>query len=267
MRAGATMPMLGFGTWRLAGEACRRAVRDALALGYRHLDTAQGYHNEAEVGQAMREANVPRDAIYLTTKVWPDDLVANPAIVDESLERLQTNYLDLLLLHWPSPTLSIDAAVEALEAVRRSGKTHAIGVSNYTIDQCRRAAAIAPIMCNQVELHPFLNQRSLRAACQTLNLRVVAYCPIARGQVNDDPVLRDIARAHQLTPAQVSLCWLRQQGIVAIPKAASPSRQRENLASLEGHLSEEAMKRINGLSCNRRLVDPDFAPRWDSPDP
>jgi 2,5-diketo-D-gluconate reductase B len=266
---GTAVPALGFGTYRLTGDACREAVLDALALGYRHLDTAAIYGNEAEVGDAMRRSDVSREEVFLTTKVWFDDLAA-PDVqrsAEASLRRLGTDYVDLLLVHWPSRTVPLEETLGAFERLRAAGKTRAIGVSNFPPGLFAQALEIAPVACNQVEYHLFLDQTRIHGLCQKHGAMLTAYRPLAGGTVGDDPTVRAVAEAHGVTPAQVALRWLLQQDRVAtIPKAASPAHRRANLAVLDFTLSGADMARLTPLTkANRRFVNPsDTAPDWEA---
>jgi 2,5-diketo-D-gluconate reductase B len=264
---GVAVPALGLGTWMLEGEACRRAVGEALALGYRHLDTAQAYGNEAEVGRALRESAVAREEVFVTTKVWLDDLAPDRLVpsVEASLRRLGSDHVDLLLVHWPSREVPLEDTLEALEGVRRRGWTRLVGVSNFPPSLLRRALAAAPVACDQVEYHPFLAQDALLAVCREHGALLTAYSPLARGRVLRDPVLREIAEAHGATPAQVALRWLvAHDGVAAIPKASSREHLGANLASVDLALSATERARIDGLARGQRLVSPSFAPDWES---
>lgn len=263
------VPALGLGTYRLEGRAARDGVAHALDLGYRHLDTAQSYGNEADVGQGLRDADVQRDAVFLTTKIWPDRFEYGPLIAstDESLRRLGTDYVDLLLLHWPNDDVELEETLDALQEVQHQGKARHIGVSNFTPSLLRRALEIAPgLACNQVEYHPFLDQRPLLEIVRAHGLFLTAYTPIARNRVADADAVRAIAEAHGKSPAQVTLRWhLQQPRVAAIPKAASAAHREANFDVFDFELSEEEMERIHDLAReDGRLIDPNFAPEWGS---
>ena len=206
------IPALGFGTFDSRGEDCVRATATALKIGYRHIDTAQEYDNEIEVGQAINGADIDRGEIFLTTKIWPNRIGKGDLrrAADESLERLATDYIDLLLIHWPSPTISLAESLEALAEVKAAGKAKYIGISNFPITLMHEAVEMhgAGVVCNQVEYHPFLDQRRLIDAARAHGLFVTAYCPLAQGEIDGDPTLGAIARKHGKTPAQVTLRWL-----------------------------------------------------------
>lgn len=260
------IPKLGFGTWRLSGRACVDGVADALAAGYRHLDTAAAYDNEEEVGRGLHVGGVERSEVWLTTKVWPDQL--EPARVRASLERslrrLGVEYVDLFLIHWPNPEVPLEATLAAMTELRGEGKTREIGVSNFNSALFREALDRAPVIVDQVEYHPFLGQAALLELCSERGAELTAYRPLAKGEVGDDPVIGEIAAAHGATPAQVALRWLIDQPPVsAVPKASSPERRRENLGALELELTGEDRRRIDALPKDRRAVELSWAPDWD----
>jgi diketogulonate reductase-like aldo/keto reductase len=259
------IPRLGLGTWQLEGAACRQAVCDALELGYRAIDTAQGYANEAEVGVAIVESGVPREEVFLTTKVWPDSLVADPtALVEESLERLRVERIDLLLLHWPSPALGVEQTAAALRVPLELGLVRYVGVSNFPVAYLERAVREAPIACNQIELHPYLRQPHLMARAAELGVQIVAYSPLARGRVTQDAQLRAMGARHGKSAAQVALRWLLQNPDIAlVVKASSRSRLAENLRVFDFALDADEVAAIDALARGLRLLDPPFAPPWD----
>ncbi len=264
------VPALGFGTFGIRGEDGVRATATALEIGYRHIDTAQEYDNEAEVGRAIDGSGVERGEIFLTTKIWPNRIGDGDLqrAADESLERLATGYVDLLLIHWPSPTIPLGESLEALAQVKAAGKAKHIGISNFPVALMREAVEThgAGVVCNQVEYHPFLDQRRLIDDARTHGLFVTAYCPLAQGEVDGDPTLGAIAENHGKSPAQVTLRWLvDQDGVAAIPKAASEAHCRANFDIFDFALSDEDRATIDGLRGSRRLVSPDFSPDWDTP--
>lgn len=266
---GAQIPKLGFGTWKLEGEDAYDAVSAALKAGYRHIDTAQAYGNEAEVGRAIADSGVSRDDIWLTTKVWTERFAAGDleASVKESLSKLKTDRLDLVLLHWPNEDVPLGETISALNACRDGGFTSHIGVSNFTTTWLGEAVATskAPLICDQVEYHPFLDQTPVLDAVEKYDMALTAYSPVAQGEVFDDPVLEEIAKAHGKTPVQVALRWLLQQDrVCAIPRSSSADHVKSNFDVFDFELGGEDVRRINGLrDKNHRLVDPDFAPDWD----
>ncbi|CAA9484223.1 MAG: hypothetical protein AVDCRST_MAG45-354 [uncultured Solirubrobacterales bacterium] len=263
---GVDVPSLGFGTFQLSGDDCERGVERALSVGYRHLDTARAYGNESEVGAGMERSGVERGEVFLTTKLTSSDLGRDrvePAVSD-SLERLRTDYVDLLLIHWPSRDTTTPETLAAMQEVQDEGRVRHVGVSNFPPSQLEAALEQAPIFCNQVEHHPLLGQQRLRELAVEHDLLLTAYSPLAQGEVLSDPALEEIAEAHGATAAQVTLRWLIDQDhVCAIPKATSFERIESNLAALELELSDEERRRIDGLDRGERLIDPSFAPDWE----
>ena len=265
-----TLPRIGMGTFRLRGDDARDAVKSALSLGYRHIDTAQMYNNEAEVGDGITSSGIPRREIFLTTKIWHDRLRADDLIhsLHDSLARLKTDHVNLALIHWPSPgdEVPMDEYLGALRDAQREGLTEHIGLSNFTCAQMERAKAIlgdAPILTNQVEVHPFLANRQVVAHAQRLGMTVTGYMPLAVGKVMDDPTLQRIALEHNATPAQIAIAWSVARGVVPIPSSTRPSHQKANLEALNLTLSEEDIRAIDALDRGERLANPGFAPDWD----
>lgn len=269
---GAQMPALGFGTWKLTGQECAKSVDFALGEGYRHIDTAQIYENEAEVGDGIRQSAVDREKIFLTTKVWRNHFAGDNvmASVDESLGKLKTEYVDLLLVHWPFPEAPVSKMVEEVVAVMEAGKARAVGVSNFTVAQMQEAQKVSggKIAVNQVEYHPYLSQKPLLDYARKENIVVTAYSPVARGKAVKDEALAEIGRKYAKSAGQVTLRWLVQQdGIAAIPKSATPDNIRANLDIFDFELSEDDMARIFAMGSDAgRQVNPDWAPRWDRSD-
>ena len=263
--AGLEIPSLGFGLFSVDGDAARDAVVDALAVGYRLLDTAQRYGNESDIGRGIAASSVPRDRYLLSTKLALDlDRAATIESTKQSLRDLRTDYLDLLLVHWPNVAVPMEETLSAMVELRDAGFVRALGVSNFTAVQVREVLEVTPIAVNQVEYHPFLAQPTLLATAREEGHVLMAYSPLARGAVADDPVLLDIAAAHGKNPAQVALRWLVQQDRVAtIPKSSSPERRRSNFDIFDFSLSDEEMSRVDALARGLRLIDPDIAPEWD----
>ncbi len=264
-----TMPALGLGTWPMRGAECEAAVESALGLGYRHLDTAEMYGNEEAVGAALNASAVPRGEIFLTTKIWQDkpDGPRFRAAFAQSLERLRQPYVDLLLIHWPSPELNLPSVLTALALIHAEGLARAVGVSNFPSALLKQALAldIAPIACLQVEQHAMLSQQKLLDITQPAGIVLTSYTPLGKGEVLKHPVLMDIAARHDATPAQVALAWLLAKPLVAaVPKAASAARQAENLGAAAITLSTQELAAIAALPKDRRFVNPAFAPEWDS---
>ncbi|MGJ4965711.1 aldo/keto reductase [Bradyrhizobium sp. HKCCYLRH3061] len=265
---GARIPALGLGTWELRGRACSRIVEQALTLGYRHIDTAQVYENEQEVGEGLRASRVRRNEVFLTTKVWtthfaPHDLERS---AKESLVRLRVSEVDLLLLHWPNPHVPLAETLGALAHAKTLGLARHIGVSNFTVGLLDEAVAASPepLVCNQVEYHPYLDQTKVREACARHGVALVAYSPIAKGKIKNDPTLTRIGRAHGKSPAQICLRWLVQQSVVAIPRTSKIERLSENLDVFDFELSEQDMADIFAMgSPEGRMTNFAFAPKWD----
>jgi 2,5-diketo-D-gluconate reductase B len=260
------IPAIGFGTWRLSGRDCEEGVADALAAGYRHVDTAATYGNEGEVGSGMRASGVDRGEVWLTTKVWPDDLAPDRvrASLERSLRSLGTDYVDLYMIHWPNPRVPLATTLEAMTALRDEGRTREIGVSNFTSAQFREALDLAPVLVNQVEYHPYLDQSAVLEVCRERDAQLTAYRPLVKGEALEDPVIVEIAAAHGATPAQVTLAWLiGQDRVSAVPKASSPERRRENLGALELELTPDERARIDALPKDRRAVETQWSPNWD----
>ncbi len=266
---GARVPQIGFGTWQLRGAECATLVKEALRIGYRHVDTAQAYENEAEVGDGLKAAGLPRNDVFVTTKLVlrltpPEDFVK---ATKESLNRLKLSEVDLLLLHWPpKPPVALKGVLDALVEVKKAGLTRHIGGSNFTGGQLEESTKLIsePLVCDQVEIHPYLDQTKVLAACRRLGIMAVAYCPIARGKVNDDAVIAGVARKHNKSAVQVTLRWLLQQGIVIIPRTSKVERAKENFAVFDFTLTPEEVKAIGALARpDGRIVSPAWAPVWD----
>jgi len=261
------MPTLGLGTWENTDpEACRDAVATALEMGYRHVDTAQIYGNEAEVGDGIERAAVDREDVFLATKVWIDNLAPEDVrrTTEESLDRLGVDAVDLMYVHWPAREYDPEPTLNAFNELYDDGLIDRIGISNFEPDQVAEAVEIsdAPIFANQAELHPLLQQQELREACAEHDVEVVAYSPLARGQVFDVPELSEIAEKHDASEAQVSLAWLREKDVTVIPKATSEAHIRDNWESLTLELDDEDVAAIDDIDREDRRVDPGFAP-WN----
>jgi|SRR6056297_1651663 len=265
------MPAIGFGTFQLDGDTVLRMVPEALDLGYRHIDTAQIYGNEAEVGRALERSGVDRSEVFVTTKVWVDHFEPGELrdSVSGSLDRLRSDHVDLLLLHWPSFGPSgMGPTLEALVREQEDGRVRHIGVSNFTVDQLAQACGIVGdnrIATNQVEFHPYLGQTRLREAMHRLGMALTAYMPLAKGELIDDPVLADIGAAHGKSAAQVALRWLvGKQGVAAIPATSRPDHARANIEIFDFELSGDEIERIDGLPKDHRICTPEsLAPEWD----
>jgi 2,5-diketo-D-gluconate reductase B len=265
---GVNLPRLGLGTFRLQGDTCRAAVESALALGYRHIDTAEMYGNEDAIGAAIAAAGVARKDLHVTTKVWNDNLAPDAIrrAFDASLRKLRLDHVDLYLVHWPAKNMNLPAMFETLLRLKAEGRTRAIGVANFNIALLKTVVEEikAPIACNQVEYHVMLDQTPLRKYLAAKAIPLVAYCPLAQGRVASDPTLAAIGRKHGASAAQVALKWLLDQdGVAAIPKASRPDSQRANLGALNIGLDDEDRQAIAALPKDKRCVNPGFAPVWD----
>ena len=265
---GSRIPAIGLGTWELRGRTCARIVEQALRLGYRHIDTAQIYENEREVGEGLRASGVRRDEVFITTKVWtshfaPNDLERS---AKESLARLRLTDVDLLLLHWPNPQVPLTETLGALARAKQLGLARHIGVSNFTVALIEEAAAACPepLVCDQVECHPYLDQTKVKDACARHGMALVAYSPVAKGRIKNDRVLARIGDRYRKSAVQVCLRWLVQQNVSAIPRTSRLERLSENINVFDFELSDEDMSQISAMgSAGGRLTDFGFAPKWD----
>lgn len=268
---GVNIPKLGLGVMQMKGDEGAAMIGEAIGIGYRHLDTAAMYANEAEVGQAIRASSVPRGDIFVTTKVWRADIAAGDLqrAAEASLQRLGQDYVDLLLIHWPDENVPLEDSIGALNEVRQRGLARSIGVANFPSAMFKEAQRLsdAPLVTDQVEYHPQLSQGRLLETLRGLGSSLTAYCPLARGRLVADPVLTEIGAAHKATASQVALRWLvQQEAVIAIPKSANPERLRQNFEIWDFELSEDEMARVSALSAvNTRVVSPSFAPPWDAP--
>jgi len=264
---GFSIPIVGFGTWALRGRDCARLVEQAIRLGYRHIDTAQMYDNEREVGEGVR-ASGKRSEVMVTTKVAPTMLAPHDLerSVKASLAHLRLDAIDLLLIHWPNPRVPLAETLGALAKMKQEGYAKQIGVSNFTVALLDEADKVSsePLVCNQIECHPFLDQDKVVAASRAHGMAVVAYSPIARGNASGDALLERIGKTHGKSAAQVCLRWLTQQGIVVIPRTSKVERLAENLGNVDFDLSDAEMKEIAGLARpGGRIVDWSYSPKWD----
>ena len=267
LKTDAQIPQIGLGTFKLQGQSGVKAVESALQIGYRHLDTAAMYGNHKEVGQALQNSGIDRADVWITSKVWRDALAYDSVLreCDRALTELGTDYLDLYLIHWPNEDIPLADTFRALGHLLKKGKIRNMGVANFTIARLKRAlsATDIPITMNQVEYHPYLNQERLLTFCQENQIHLTAYCPIARGDVINDPIFQNLAKVHSKTPTQVTLRWLLQKGIVAIPKSGNPDRQRENLDVFGWELNADEMTQINTIQKQYRLLDLPAAAFWE----
>lgn len=267
---GARIPAIGLGTWTLDDEAAEAMVAKALKAGYRHVDTAAMYKNEAGVGAGLKAGGLARDDVFVTTKIWHDQISdgALQASLKSSLGKLGLDSVDLALIHWPSKIVPLAESIGALNDVREKGLARHIGVSNFTIPLLKEATRLsaAPLVCNQIENHPHINQDKVVAACRALGMATVSYCPLARGEdLFSDPAVAKPAARLGVSPAQVVLRWQVQSGFVAIPRTSNPARLAQNLDVFGFELTASEMKAISALRARgRRICDAEFAPEWDA---
>ncbi|MEX0890348.1 MAG: aldo/keto reductase [Balneolaceae bacterium] len=265
---GVDVPEIGIGTNKLIGRECRQVIQRAVETGYRHIDTAQMYQNEREIGQAINSSTIPREEIFLTTKVWHTDLAHDDLLqsVEDSLRELDTPYVDLLLVHWPNPQISLERTFEAMMTLRDQGKALNIGVSNFTPSLIRETVEEigVPLFCNQLEFHPFLDQLEMLELSYQHDFLVTAHTPLCQGKVAESETLVRIGKAYGKSATQVALRWLiEQENVAAIPKTSDPVRLKENLDIFDFELSDAHFEEIGQLATGRRVVNPVFAPDWD----
>lgn len=266
-----SIPTFGLGTFRLKDSVVRDSVTQALDLGYRAIDTAQIYDNEAAIGEAIADSKVPRESLFLTTKIWTDNFARHRLIpsLRESLDKLRTDHVDLTLIHWPSPGNSVPMReyLEALAEATAEGLTRQIGVSNFTIALLREAIDILgvdAIATNQVEISPYLQNRALSAFAEEQGIHLTSYMTLANGKVLEDAVIGDIARKHAATPAQVALAWALKRGYSVIPSSTRRENLQSNRLAQQLRLDDDDMARIATLDRNERLANPaSLAPAWD----
>ena len=267
---GAHIPQIGLGTMTLKEDVCVQAVKAALECGYTHLDTAAFYGNEVEVGAGLRASGTARDKVFICTKVRENNLLPENfnKSLDQSLKNLQLPFVDLLLIHWNNKDIPFSTSIAALCAAKKDGRAKHVGVANFTTKMLDEAWAVTtePLVCNQIEMHPFINQDKVVAASKKHGMAVVAYCPIARGKVPGADALERIGTAHGKSAAQVSLRYLVQMGVCAIPRTATPAHLKANIDIFDFKLSDAEMAELKALNAtNMRVVNPPHAPVWDTP--
>jgi len=265
---GIEIPEVGLGTYQMHGQQCVDSILYALDIGYRHIDTAQIYENEREVGEAMSISTVDRNDIFLTTKIWRTNLEYDDVLVstEESLKQLDTPYVDLLLIHWPNDQVDLRRTLEAMLVLRDQGKAMNIGVCNFPIALLTKAVEEirAPIFCNQIEFHAHLDQLKQLDYAIDHDLLITAYSPLAQGALIGNPVLEEIGANHDKSSAQVALRWLiEQESVVTIPKASSKEHLEENINIFDFELTDDEFEKINEMENNKRIINPSFAPAWD----
>ncbi len=257
LASGYPMPVLGLGTWQLVGAVCERITRAAIDLGYRHIDTAELYDNEGEIGRAIR--GIDRGDLFITSKVSSEHLRTNDVILacTGSLSRLETDYLDLFLIHWPNDEIPLEETMDGMQYLVEEGLVRSIGVSNFDVGRMERAMAASesPLCNNQVEYHPYRHRWEIPEFCREHSIALTAYCPLAKGRVLKDPTLTRIGKRYGKSAAQVSLRWLLQKGAIIIPKASSIEHLQSNMAMDGWELSEEDTHQIDAIDVEARLVD------------
>jgi 2,5-diketo-D-gluconate reductase B len=265
---GARIPAIGLGTWDLRGRTCARMVEQALRLGYRHVDTAEMYGNESEVGEGLRACGIVRREVFITTKVWQDHLArrAFERATRDSLAKLRLSEVDLLLIHWPNPRIPLADTIGALCKMKREGLTRHVGISNFTVDLVAEAVKLAtePLVTNQIEWHPYIDQSKVIGASRRHGLSVTAYSPIARGRAIDDDTLQAIGLRHRKSAGQVCLRFLIQEGAIVIPRTSKRERLAENMAIFDFELAPAEMEEVRSLANPRgRIVNWSGSPNWD----
>lgn len=266
---GVEIPEIGLGTYRLYGRECKQTVSNALNIGYRHIDTAQMYKNEKEIGDALQSSRVDREDVFLTTKIWHTNLEHEDVIqsVEESLKALRTPYVDSLLIHWPNKSVPLQQTFEGMLMLRDQGKALQVGVCNFPVGLTQTVIDDhrIPIFTNQVEFHPFLGQLDLLDLTYDNDFLITAYSPLAQGNVLENETLKNIASEYGKSPSQIALRWLiEQENVIAIPKASSTEHLEQNIDLYDFVLSDEHFEQIDELNKGMRLVNPTFAPDWDS---
>jgi 2,5-diketo-D-gluconate reductase B len=257
---GTTIPLVGLGTYRLTGVECEKIVRLALDIGYRHIDTALVYDNQPHVARAL--IGHPRGELYLTSKLWIGDHTTKrvPLATEQILRELQTDYLDLLLIHWPDRAVPFEETLRAMDKLRQEGKVISLGVSNFTIRHLKTALKAGVVLVtNQVEFHPFLYQLELQRFCAEHGLVITAHTPLGRGNVSQNKELAQIGAKYGKSAVQVGLRWLLQRGCIVIPKSATPERLRTNAELFDFELAPDDLQAVDGLHADRRLVKPEVA--------
>jgi len=262
LKNGEIIPALGFGTWQIKDEQCTEAVNTALSVGYRHIDTADGYHNHKAVGQGIKQNGIAREELFLTTKIFPGDLSAESVRqkVDTYLEELDTDYIDLLLIHFPDHSVPLAETLGAMNEAKAAGKVRSLGVSNFTVHHLKDAMETGvEIVMNQVELHPGFPQHKLRDFCKEHDIAVTAYSPLGRGEALEMDLIKELASKYEKKPGQIILNWLLAVGLIAIPKSTHHERIKENFESQDFVIDQADIDAIDVLEGSERLINPEFA--------
>lgn len=256
---GEKVPVVGLGTWKLRGKECFETVKSALEIGYRHIDTAQIHHNQVNIGKALKSLEVDRDDVFLTTKLWKSNLTEEDVYRswEVSSMQLKTDYIDLLLIHWPEGSVPLEETLRAMKGLRDEGKIRYMGVSNFGLEELKRAQEVSEgnIFCNQVEYHPFISQKEVLEYCQEEDILFTSYCPLARGRVTENETIREIGKKYDKTPAQVTLRWhIQQDNVCTIPKSSNKEHLEENLDVFDFELTDREMRKIFKLSVDKKIV-------------
>ena len=262
LSSGEQMPLLGLGTWQLTGEDCVNSVKTAIKIGYNHIDTADGYDNHQSVGKGIKESGIDREDLFITSKIKQENLHYDDIKEDVQrfLDELEIEYLDLILIHWPNKDIPLEESLKALKEVKEDGLAKNIGVSNFTINHLKDAVKIYPdlVAVNQVEFHPTLYQKELLDFCQENEIVVTAYSPLARGEVFENKVIKDLSQKYDKSAAKLVLKWLIDKDIAAIPKASSREHLEANFDLFDWEIPAEAREKMDQLNENNRIIDPDF---------
>jgi 2,5-diketo-D-gluconate reductase B len=261
LKTGDEIPVIGFGTYTLQGSEGIKAIETAIELGYRHIDTAENYNNQREVARAISNSNIDREELFITSKVSYEHLKYDDLkrACDQTLQELKVEFLDLYLIHWPNRSIPLQESLEAMLELKAEGKIRNLGVSNFTIGHLEEVRDITDqVTINQVEFHPYLNQRELLQYCQDHQINLTAYSPIARGKILGDPVIKEIAREMGKNEAQVTLRWMIQKGIIVIPRSRKEEHIRSNFELFDWQLSTEQMEKIEEINRDERLIDPSW---------
>jgi len=263
LNSGQEIPILGLGTWQLTGNECTETIKEALKMGYRHIDTADAYENQREIAPALKVSGIKRSELFITSKVNRHNLHYNDFLktANKILNELDIEYLDLLLIHWPNKDIPVEETLKAMAELKEKGKVKDLGVSNFTESHLEKVLDIYPglISVNQVEFHPYLYQKRLLNFCQEHDIVLTAYSPLARGMVFEDPRIKNLAEEYKQTPVQLVLKWLMEKGIVVIPKASSAVHLKDNLEVLNQDIPAKALEVLDTFNENKRLIDPSFS--------